>query len=168
MKKSFCRAGIAMGSNIEPRSVHMNLAADFLRGLCEDGAFRISRWYETAPVDCAPGTPSFLNAVAEIGTSLSPEELLAKLQACEISQGRPAGHEKNSPRTIDLDLLYSGDQICDSDHLTLPHPRTTSRAFVLKPLSEISPDFILPGQHQNIASLASRCDDSGLRLFSPQ
>jgi len=168
MNKPFCRAGIAMGSNIEPRSVHMNQAADFLRGLCEDGGFRISRWYETDPVDCAPGTPSFLNAVAEIGTGLSPEELLAKLQACEISQGRPAGHDKNSPRTIDLDLLYWGDLISNTHHLTLPHPRTTSCAFVLKPLSEISPGLILPGQHQNIASLASRCDDSGLRLFSPK
>ncbi len=168
MNKSFCRAGIAMGSNIEPRSLHMKQAADFLHGVCEDGVFRISRCYETDPVDCAPGTSSFLNAVAEISTSLSPEEFLAKLQAYEISQGRPARHDKNSPRTIDLDLLYLGDRVSEAEHLTLPHPRATSRAFVLIPLSEISPDLVLPGQHQNIASLASQCDDSGLRLFSPK
>ena len=82
------RAGIALGSNLGDRSALLNQGIGHLREIHESGDFLLSGFYETAPMDCAPGTPSFLNAVAEIGTSLTPLELLHRLQAEEIRSGR--------------------------------------------------------------------------------
>ena len=96
-------------------------------------------------MDCAPGTPSFLNAVAEIGTSLTPMELLQRLQEEETRSGRPKDHARNTSRTLDLDLLYCDEMTLHESELEIPHPRMTERSFVLAPLAEIRPDLKLPG-----------------------
>jgi len=139
------RAGIALGSNLGDKSVLLNQAIGHLREIHESGEFLISGFHETEPVDCAPGTPSFLNAVAEIGTSLPPLELLQRLQQQEVRSGRPKNHARNASRTLDLDLLYCDEMTHDDQELELPHPRITERSFVLAPLAEIRPDLRLPG-----------------------
>jgi 2-amino-4-hydroxy-6-hydroxymethyldihydropteridine diphosphokinase len=139
------RAGIALGSNLGDKNALLNRAVGHLRGIHESGAFLLSGFYETEPVDCAPGTPSFLNAVAEIGTSLPPLELLHLLQEEEIRMGRPKNHARNASRTLDLDLLYCDEMTLHDAELQLPHPRMTERSFVMKPLSEIRPHLKLPG-----------------------
>jgi len=139
------RAGIALGSNLGDKNALLNQAIGHLRELHESGDFLVSRFHETQPVDCAPGTPSFLNAVAEIGTSLAPLELLHRLQLEEIRFGRPRNHERNASRTLDLDLLYCDEMTLRNPDLELPHPRMTERSFVLAPLAEIRPDLRLPG-----------------------
>jgi 2-amino-4-hydroxy-6-hydroxymethyldihydropteridine diphosphokinase len=65
--------------------------------------------YETEPVDCAPGTQAFLNTVIEIEADCTPHELHTHLKAVESALGRPEQRERNSPRTLDLDLLYADD-----------------------------------------------------------
>lgn len=139
------RAGIALGSNLGEKSVLLNQAIGHLREIHESGEFLVSGFHETEPVDCAPGTPSFLNAVAEIGTSLPPLELLQRLQQQEIRSGRPKNHARNASRTLDLDLLYCDEMTLHNPKLELPHPRMTERSFVLAPLAEIRPDLRLPG-----------------------
>lgn len=166
MNPVFCRAGIAMGSNIEPREKSLRDATDFLRGLHRDGPFLVSSIYETSPVDCAPGTASFLNATAEISTNLPPLELLGELQKYEFRQGRPLEREKNSPRTVDLDVLYYGDMTLSAPRLELPHPRMTSRGFVMLPLAEIVPDLVLPGESHTVSELAAACSREGLHKFA--
>ena len=113
----------------------------------------VSHIYETEPVDCAPGTPMYLNAVAEIRSKKEPLELLHALQQIEQREGRPAIHERNTPRTLDLDLLYAGNTQLQNPQFTLPHPRLHLRRFVLAPLADIRPELILPGFQQTVAQL---------------
>lgn len=145
------RAGIGLGSNLGDRLGNIASAIKALRSLSTDPANdQISSLYETSPVDCAEGTPNFVNAAMEIEITQSPFELLRQLQALEESAGRPASRSKNSPRSLDLDLLYVDDLTLDEKDLILPHPFIHKRQFVLFPLSEIAPNRILPNQSISI------------------
>jgi 2-amino-4-hydroxy-6-hydroxymethyldihydropteridine diphosphokinase len=144
--------GIALGSNLGDRRAELAAGLGFLRTLARGGV-RASSILETAPVDCPPGSPSFLNQVAEIETDLPPRELLRRCQEFERSRGRPDVREINAPRPLDLDLLYYGDLTLDEPGLVVPHPRLTQRRFVLEPLAELHPDLILPGQTKTVAQL---------------
>ncbi len=140
-------AGIALGSNLGDSDHILNEAIKHLKNIHQGPAtsFLSSTFYKTAPVDCPPGSPFFLNAVIQINTSFSPRELFRFLQKMEQASGRFSPHPKNAPRTLDLDLLYCDTIILASSELELPHPRIQKRSFVLIPLSEILPNIILPG-----------------------
>ena len=146
------KAGIALGTNIEPREAHIREAWERLAALSTEPMLK-SPIYETAPVDCPPGSPAFLNGVVEITTDLDPHKLFTKLQQTEVEMGRPSEHARNSPRTIDLDLLYCDDVTICSDKLILPHPRIMERTFVLRPLADIRPDLTLPNCTRNIEKI---------------
>lgn len=138
-------AFVALGANLgEPRkALEKALAAmDALEGVKVKKA---SSFYRTAPVDSSG--PDYVNAVAIVETTLTPEALLTELFKIEDSahRVRPAGVH-NAPRTLDLDLLLFGDEIRDTDFLKLPHPRMHERAFVLVPLLEIAPECVIPGK----------------------
>ncbi|MCB1230251.1 MAG: 2-amino-4-hydroxy-6-hydroxymethyldihydropteridine diphosphokinase [Verrucomicrobiae bacterium] len=136
------KAGIALGSNVGNRLDHLRQARERLRPLHEGAAedFLISPIFETEPVGCAPGTAAFLNAVVELETDRPPLDLLNATQTIEHALGRPDLRPKNSPRSIDIDLLYIGDHRVNTDRLILPHPRLLERRFVLEPLAVISGD----------------------------
>ena len=148
--------GVALGSNQGNCHAELDAGVSFLRTLSGDGIVRESPRLETAPVDCPPGSEPFLNAVAEISVdsaALPPSRLLARLQEFERERGRPAEHERNSPRPLDLDILYYGNLVLRTSELTIPHPRAVSRLFVLEPLAVIRPDLVLPGQSQTVLQL---------------
>ncbi len=148
------RTGIALGSNLGDRVENLQQAARAVRNLGVPATLTFSSSiYETAPVDCVPGTPSFLNAVVEIEYLRTPRELLQTLLDIERGMGRPQVRPKNLSRSIDLDILYMDDLISADPALHLPHPGLTGRAFVLAPLAEIRPDLILPGQHASVKDL---------------
>lgn len=155
------RAGIALGSNIEPRLPNLQAAH---RGLLQlhrgPEPVLCSKVYETSPVLCPEGSPPFLNAVLELTTDLAPRKLLGELQALEAVLGRPPHREQNSPRTIDLDLIYCGDMTLSDPDLILPHPRLAERRFVLQPLADIRPKLILPNFTKNVEELLNRCNSS--------
>ncbi len=155
------RVGIALGSNLGDRHAHLQQAVDSLRELATPGeSFLVSRIYETDPVDCPPGSSTFLNAAIEIDWTLTALDLLRNLQELEREAGRPSVRDVNSPRPLDLDILYFGDQIVDSLDLVIPHPRLTSRLFVLAPLADIIPARILPGQASTVAQLLACLKES--------
>jgi 2-amino-4-hydroxy-6-hydroxymethyldihydropteridine diphosphokinase len=122
----------------------------------------VSSVYDTDPV--GPPQPDFLNAVAEVHTSLGPRELLARLKSIESELGREPA-ERWGPREIDLDLLLYGDEVVESDDLRLPHPEMTGRAFVLVPLAEIAPDVVVTGQGR-VAELRDRTALDGVRYYA--
>lgn len=142
---STMRAGIALGSNLGNRQAHLTKAVADLKSLHEGGAFLVSTFHETEPLDCQADAPLFLNAVVELQTSFRPLDLLAKLQDLEVAAGRSWIHAFHAPRTLDLDLLYCDEMSLDHPDLKLPHPRITERIFVLAPLAELRPDIKLPG-----------------------
>jgi 2-amino-4-hydroxy-6-hydroxymethyldihydropteridine diphosphokinase len=161
------RAGIAIGSDLGDRLEHLKQARDFLRTLSDGGWLLAAPVYETPPVDCPPGTPAFLNTVVEIESSLPPDELLRRLLQFEETHGRPNVHGRNTPRTVDLDVLYFGDLVMKERIITLPHPRLHERRFVLQPLADIRPELLVPGLGKTaLQLLASLGDAQPVRLFA--
>lgn len=146
--------GIALGSNLGDRLARLRAGRDAVtRWHQGPRPASVSAVYETEPVDCPPGSAPFLNAVMEIETALDPAVLLGRLRALESALGRAPHGAKNAPRPLDLDILYAGDLRIESPALITPHPRMTSRRFVLQPLSDIRPDLVLPGQNHTVAAL---------------
>lgn len=162
------RTGIALGSNLGDRRTRLAAARALVFSLHEGAEPALcSGLYETEPVDCTPGTNPFLNAVVEVRTRLEPENLLRRLQEFERRSGRAAQRGKNSPREIDLDLLYMDQLLNNSPAVTLPHPRMTERRFVLQPLADICPDYVVPGQKSTVTDLLSQLSpDQCVRLLS--
>ncbi|MBV8079169.1 MAG: 2-amino-4-hydroxy-6-hydroxymethyldihydropteridine diphosphokinase [Actinobacteria bacterium] len=141
------RAFVGLGSNLGDREAAIREAASRL------DAVRLSTIRETEPWG-NPDQPSFLNAVAELDTGLTPIELLGRMLAVELSLGRMRDGTKWGPRTIDLDLLLYGDRQVDQDGLTVPHPHLHERLFVLEPLAELDPALEVPGKGPVSALLA--------------
>jgi 2-amino-4-hydroxy-6-hydroxymethyldihydropteridine diphosphokinase len=146
--------GIALGSNMGDREANLRRAVALLLERVP-GARLVAQagYYETAPVDCAPGTAAFVNSVVEIEAPATPHEIHEHMKAVERALGRPDAREKNSPRTIDLDLLYAGDMVSNDPALIIPHPRLHLRRFVLEPLAEIRPHLLLPGMTRTVREL---------------
>ena len=108
--------------------------------------------------------PDFVNAVAKIATSLSPQALLQALLQIEHQHGRQRTF-RNAPRTLDLDVLLYDDMQLQEQGLTIPHPQMHLRAFVLQPLLEIAPDIGIPGVGQAQRSLQA-CQDQVLERLT--
>ena len=110
-----------------------------------------SSLYGSAPLD-ADG-PDYVNAVVQLRTTLSPGDLLSRLQGIEQRAGRQRPY-RNAPRTLDLDILLYGDTVLDSADLQIPHPRMWQRAFVVLPLAELAPAWVSDLQLQAVAGQA--------------
>ena len=111
-----------------------------------------SRWWASQAWP-DPNDPPFLNGVALVETALSPDELMTVLAEVEEEMGR-VRTRRNAPRTLDLDLTAYGRVVCDSERLTLPHPRAADRLFVMGPLAEIAPQWVHPVLGQTAEVLA--------------
>ena len=154
---------VSLGSNLGDSRTILRQALERLQ-ICSAAPLLRSSFWQTTPVDCPPGSPPFLNAAAAFipHPEETPETLLARLQQWEREFGRRPKEVLNEPRPLDLDLIAFGQEIRRSDHLTLPHPRAGLRHFVLAPLAEIVPEFVLPGQALSIAqALAALSPEAG-------
>lgn len=140
----FVQAFIGLGSNMDDPVAQLDSAVSHLQSWAGISLLAVSGYYGSTPVG-PQNQPDFVNAVADVSTSLSPQALLEALQAIEQRQHRERV-EHWGPRTLDLDILLYGDQNLQEPDLTIPHPRMTERAFVLIPLSDLAPDLILNGQ----------------------
>ena len=136
-------AYIGIGSNLDEPKSHVGRAFEDLAQIPDTSVVKRSSLYRSAPVGYAD-QPDFVNAVAEIATTLPASRLLAELKEIEARHGRLRSF-RNAPRPLDLDILLYGELALGLAHLTLPHPRMHERAFVLKPLMEISPELVIPG-----------------------
>jgi len=148
------RCYISLGGNLGAVAETFDRALEQLaRGsACEVRA--VSRYRQTKPVGDRAGEV-FLNAAAEIETSLSPLALLDHLQSIERALGRTR-EVHWGPRTLDLDLLFYGSEIIDAPRLVVPHSAAWYRRFVLDPLAEIAPHFIHPVKRAAIVYLRER------------
>ena len=145
---------IALGSNLGDSEALIHEACERLQALSSTPVCKSSLW-QTAPVDCPPGSPPFVNAAVAL-TPLpgeTPESVLTKLQELEKEFGRRPKVVMNEPRPLDLDLIAFGGEVRNTSALILPHPRAHLRRFVLQPLSEVAPDFVLPGQTCSVRQL---------------
>lgn len=153
------RVGIALGTNLGNRLSNLKQARDMLRALVDpESHYLQAPIYQSEPVDCTDNSPDFYNTVIELDYTGKPYDLLAKTQGIEFHLGRESVYERNSPRVIDIDILYFGDEVMHEEILSIPHPRLTDRLFVLHPLMDIRSDLILPGDEATIAEHLKHID----------
>ena len=136
-------AFIGLGSNLSDPREQILRALQALGSLPHTRVLAQSSLYRSAPVGFLE-QPDFINAAAKLETALSPRALLDELLELEHKCGRTREF-RNAPRTLDLDVLLYDDLRYHEHGLTIPHPQTHLRAFVLRPLLEIAPDCAIPG-----------------------
>lgn len=149
---------LSLGGNIGDPSASMANALKMLDSYNGVRVIHVSSVYRTPPWGKLD-QPDFLNAVAELETSLSARDLLNACLSIELMLKRER-HERWGPRLIDLDILLYGKSIVHEDGLHIPHPRMTERAFVLVPLMEIAPELVLDGRE--IGEILGEIDCNGI------
>jgi 2-amino-4-hydroxy-6-hydroxymethyldihydropteridine diphosphokinase len=162
-------AFILLGSNLGDRHAYIQRAVMALARSERTELVHLSQVYETPPWGKAD-QPAFLNAIAEIRTSLVPPDLLRRMQAIEKEIGRAPGGERWGPRTIDCDIVLYGNEIIESPALTVPHPHLRERAFALIPLLEVDPTLRDPRDntpYANILAALPAEDREGCRIVGP-
>lgn len=142
-------AYLGLGSNLGDRKQNLAQALELMS--VQVAVERLSSIYETEPVGYRE-QPLFLNVVSRISTELTSEKLLGLAKEVEVKLGRVPTF-RNAPRVIDIDILFYGDEIVDSQKLIIPHPHLAKRAFVLVPLAEIAPELVDPRSRRTVGEL---------------
>ena len=157
-------AFVGIGGNLGQARTTVLAAIDALAQLPQTQLIASSPLYGSAPLGENAEGPNYVNAVAQLQTSLSADALLRELHRIEGAFGRARSY-KNAPRTLDLDILLYGDTVCHTDTLTLPHPRMHERAFVLYPLFDLKPDISWHnalGQRVSVRDLKAQIADQDI------
>ena len=144
-------AYIAVGSNMGDSRGHIAKALGQLEKHKDIQVTKVSGLLETLPYGGVE-QENFVNGMFEIRTLLTPEELLRELHKIEASEGRERKIHWG-PRTLDLDIIFYDDLIYSSEDLVIPHVDMENRYFVLKPLSELAPNFRHPITHKTVAQM---------------
>lgn len=134
---------IGLGANLAQPVQQLERAVLALHNLKDTQVVKVSGFYASKPMG-PQDQPDYVNAVAALSTGLSAAELLTELQQIELDQGRQRKDERWGPRTLDLDILLFGDQVIQTERLTVPHYGIKVREFVLYPLAELDSELILP------------------------
>jgi 2-amino-4-hydroxy-6-hydroxymethyldihydropteridine diphosphokinase len=153
------RVYLGLGSNLGDRGGNLRKALSVLDETDGVAVITVSSCYETPAVGPVTDQEDFYNAVVEIETTLSPQELLTRIKSVERELGR-VPRERWGPRVIDIDILLWNNNVLQEEGLTVPHPEMTTRAFVLTPLAELAPDVVHPVARKSVAELASQLDDA--------
>ncbi|EAN3265686.1 2-amino-4-hydroxy-6-hydroxymethyldihydropteridine diphosphokinase [Salmonella enterica subsp. enterica serovar Oranienburg] len=136
-------AYIALGSNLASPLEQVNAALKAIANIPDSRIVAVSSFYRTPPLG-PQDQPDYLNAAVALDTALIPEELLNHTQRIELQQGRGRKAERWGPRTLDLDIMLFGDEVINTDRLTVPHYDMKNRGFMLWPLFEIAPKLRFP------------------------
>lgn len=142
---------IALGSNLGEKKANIHKAVELISELDDVEVTGRSCVYRTKP-EGGPDQDEYLNMALRIETPISPGDLLSRLKGLEKSMGR-VDRPRNHPRIIDMDLIFYGEAVENSDSISIPHPRAHERIFVLEPLSDISPEFVHPVMKKSVEEL---------------
>lgn len=161
--------GLSLGSNLGDRIAHLSRAKQEIAALRQSKIVAQSPIYETEPVGVNEEYRhlKFLNAVLIVESPSSLARLQSELAELELKLGRRRELDRFAPRTIDIDILYAGDVMMETEDLTLPHPRWASRRFVVQPLADIRADLTLPGMKLTVREiLAALPPGEAVSLFA--
>jgi len=159
---------VALGGNLENPLHSFITARKRLARHPSLSVVRSSPVYRTPAIGGPEGQPDYLNAVLELRGNLTAPQLLAVCQQIETDCGRTR-EQHWGPRTLDLDILFYGEQHCESPQLTLPHPRLQDRHFVLLPLADLRDDLYHPVLKCSVAQLLQRLPPAcGIRKLHEQ
>ncbi len=158
--------GFSLGSNLGDRLALLRAMRDRLAATPGAALVAQSPVYETEPVGVKPqyARLKYLNAVVILTGEIAAEAWLRRAAEIEAELGRVRTEDRYAPRTADIDLLYHGDDHFDDSGLTLPHPRWTQRLFVVRPLADVRPDLILPGDTRRIRDHLERLAQGAERI----
>ncbi len=163
------QTGFSLGSNVGGRLRLLSQAKTLLLMNPEVQFVDQSSAYETEPVDVKEeySALKFLNAVLIVESPYTAEEWLPKIKKIEDTLQRLRTDDRNAPRTIDVDILFAGNDVVDSDLLQIPHPRWADRRFVVEPLAEVRPDLTLPESSDSVRKILAQMPASDdVRLFT--
>jgi 2-amino-4-hydroxy-6-hydroxymethyldihydropteridine diphosphokinase len=155
---------ISVGSNLGDKLANCRLG---IERLCTDGTVRLtgrSRDYRTAPVDFTD-QEWFVNLVVRVVTSLTPPELLDRIQAVQRAAGRARDTVRFGPRVLDLDILLYDELVCDEARVVIPHPRMALRRFVLMPMCDIDPGVRHPVTGKSAAQMLAELGEAGQEVI---
>ena len=147
--------GLSLGANLDDKLANLRAARTAIAAIPYVSVLASAPLYETEPV----GVPEefanlkFFNTVVIIGTSLDAHRLFAELQKVELALGRKRTLRPNTPRVIDIDMIYYNGQTIRSGGLVIPHPRWTKRRFVLQPLADVRGYLVLPGHDRRVRDI---------------
>ncbi len=136
-------AYIAIGSNLASPLEQVNAAVQALGEIPQSRIVAVSSFYRTPPLG-PQDQPDYLNAAVVLDTALNAETLLDNTQRIELQRGRVRKAERWGPRTLDLDIMLFGDEVINTERLTVPHYDMKNRGFMLWPLFEVAPNLIFP------------------------
>ncbi|MEE9368988.1 MAG: 2-amino-4-hydroxy-6-hydroxymethyldihydropteridine diphosphokinase [Pontiella sp.] len=160
--------GFSLGSNLYNRKRLLMQAKNLLLSAPRTSFVDQSPIYETTPVDVKPEYQdmAYLNSVVVVESELPLDSWLSYIGKIENNLGRERSEDRNAPRTIDVDIIYAGNQIIDSGGLEVPHPRWAERRFVVQPLCDVRPKLVLPETSKNVAQILQALPiDAGLTVF---
>jgi len=149
------RIFLSLGTNLGHRLTNLNEALLLISNNTDIKVLSKSKVYETSPME-NKNQDYFLNQVIEIKTKIEPIDLLNFTQKIESKMGREKHSKKYQPRIIDIDILSYNKLILDKQNLCIPHSKIKFRKFILKPWTDISPNYILPNSKSTIKELLER------------
>jgi len=155
---------ILMGSNLGDREKNLTTALRKLEEVPGVEIVATSAIYLTDPQDMEGENPSFLNQVVKADFTYLPNELLSALEMIEKNLGR-TGKGKREARPIDLDILLFGEQIIETERLSIPHRELLNRPFAMVPLLQIDPDLVHPVTKEPIAGYLDAKEADKILLF---
>ncbi len=156
------QAFLSLGSNLGNRLGYLRAAVGALGWGPLLEVRKVSKAYETVPVEVGEEQPDYLNCVVEVRYGAAALELLRFCQGVEAALGRERKGDR-APRTIDIDVLLFGEEVIEGPHLVVPHPGIL-RAFNLKGLADLAPEMFIPGRG-TVGELLARADLSGVEEF---
>ena len=160
--------GFSLGSNMNDRKRLLIQAKTLLLKAPRTCFVDQSPIYETTPVDVRPEYAHllYLNSIVIVESEFPLESWLSYITEIVHKLGRMPGSVRNSPRPIDIDIIYAGGQVIDSGGLVVPHPRWTERRFVIEPLCDLRPLLLIPGTKKNVTEiLPTLPSDKGMHVI---
>ena len=149
---------LSFGSNLGDKEANIASAISALSTFHEIKDLQSASFYNSPPL-YNTDQPGFLNTVVKYSTTFSAFELFDACQNVEKLLGRPEKRKKNTPRSIDIDILTYGTSFIETEELTIPHPDLANRKFVLVPWAELAPDEIVPVYNITVQNLLDICND---------
>jgi 2-amino-4-hydroxy-6-hydroxymethyldihydropteridine diphosphokinase len=157
-------AGFSIGSNLGDRAEWLRKAREAVAAIPGVTLRECAPLYETEPVGCPEefSEQLYLNSFLVVGTELEVHRLFAETQRIEAVLGRKRFFgRRNTPRTVDIDLVYYDGQRIRSGGLVVPHPRWDRRRFVLRPLCDVRPGLVLPGHDRSVKEILAALPEDG-------
>lgn len=155
---------VLMGSNLGDRARNLSLALDKLEEMPGLEIVATSAVYISEAAGMAEGVPSFMNQVVKAEFQYLPSELLSSLELIEKKLGR-TGKGIMEPRPIDLDILLFGDQVIETDTLSIPHRELLNRPFAMVPLLQIDPGIVHPVTGRPVAEFLDPADSAEVVIY---